>query len=102
VSLPLIGWVVDGKQVRADAFAGRVRRVAGRQLDVELETALPGLTNVRLRLSWPDRGRVSGDLWGKVTGERAGRTTIHLTSIDPADAAMLDGMGTGDASSVVS
>jgi hypothetical protein len=46
---------------------------------------------------------VSGDLWGKVTGETAGRTTIHLTSIDPADAAVLDGMTAGDdAASAVS
>jgi class 3 adenylate cyclase len=102
VSLPLVGWVVDGKQVRADSFGGRVRRIAGRAIDVELETALPTLTNVRLRLSWPDRDRVSGDLWGKVTGETAGRTRIHLTSIDPADAAVLDGMGGGDASSEAS
>ncbi|HEY3099566.1 MAG TPA: adenylate/guanylate cyclase domain-containing protein [Methylomirabilota bacterium] len=103
VSLPLVGWVVEGKQVRAESFGGRVRRVAGRQLEVELESTLPTLTNVRLRLSWPERGRVSGDLWGKVTGETAGRTTIHLTSIDPADAAVLDGMTAGDdAASAVS
>lgn len=97
VSVPLVGWVVDGKRVRVESFAGLVRRIAGRQLHIELEAPLPALTNVRLRLSWPERGRVSGDLWGKVTGESAGRTIIHLTSIDPADAAVLDGMAGGDA-----
>ena len=51
VSLPLIGWIVDGKQVRTESFAGRVRHVAGRRLDVELETTLAPLTNVRLRLT---------------------------------------------------
>jgi adenylate cyclase len=102
VSLPLVGWIVDGKQVRADSFAGRVRRVSGRQLDVELETPLPTLTNVRLRVSFPDRGRVSGDLWGKTTHEAGGRTTVHLTSIDPADAAVFDGMVDGEASTEAS
>lgn len=102
VSLPLVGWVLEGKQVRRDAFNGRVRRIADRQLEVELETALPALTNVRLRVSWPDLGRVSGDLGGKVTGESAGRATINLTSLDPADAAVLDGMAASHASSAVS
>jgi len=102
VSLPLIGWVVDGKQVRTESFAGRVRHVAGRRLDVDVETPLPPLTNVRLRLTWPELGRVSGDLWGKVTTESGGRVAIHLTSIDPADAAVLDGMGALDTSSEAS
>jgi class 3 adenylate cyclase len=102
VSLPLIGWIVDGKQVRTESFAGRVRHVAGRRLDVELETTLAPLTNVRLRLTWPELGRVSGDLWGKVTTESGGRVGIHLTSVDPADAAVLDGMGTPGASSEAS
>ena len=102
VSLPLVGWIVDDKQVRRESFAGRVRRVAGRQLEVELETSLPPLTNVRLRLTWPDLGRVSGDLWGKVTTDAAGRVRIHVTSVDPADAAVLDGMGAAGAASEAS
>ena len=102
VSLPLVGWVVDGKQVRSESFAGRVRRVSGRQLEAELETPLAPLTNVRLRLTWPELGRVSGDLWGKVTTQTAGRVRIHLTSVDPADAAVLDTMGTTGAASEAS
>jgi class 3 adenylate cyclase len=102
VSLPLVGWVVDGKQVRTESFSGRVRRLAGRQLDVDVEVALPPLTNVRLRLTWPELGRVSGDLWGKVTTESAGRVRIHVTSVDPADAVVLDGMGGRETSSEAS
>jgi class 3 adenylate cyclase len=98
VSLPLVGWIVDGKQVRTESFTGRVRHVAGRRLEADVETTLPPLTNVRLRLTWPDRGRVSGDLWGKVTTASGGRVHIHLTSVDPADAAVLDGMAMRDAS----
>jgi class 3 adenylate cyclase len=102
VSLPLVGWVVDGKQVRTESFSGRVRRLAGRQLDVDVEVPLPPLTNVRLRLTWPELGRVSGDLWGKVTTESGGRVRIHVTSVDPADAAVLDGMGGRETSSEAS
>jgi class 3 adenylate cyclase len=90
VSLPLVGWVVDGKRVRSESFAGRVRRLGARHVDAELEASLAPLTNVRLRLTWPELDRVSGDLWGKVTGETSGRTRIHLTSVDPVDAAVLD------------
>ena len=102
VSVPLVGWVVDDKHVRSDSFAGRVRLVTGRQLEVELETPLAPLTNVRLRLTWPGLGRVSGDLWGKVTTDAAGRVRIDLTSVDPADAAVLDGMGVAGAASEAS
>jgi hypothetical protein len=60
---------------------------------VELETPLAPLTNVRLRLTWPALDRVSGDLWGKVTSATSARAEIHLTAVDPADAAVLDGLG---------
>src|SRR6059036_1527872 len=93
VSLPLVGWVVDGKQVRSESFAGRVQRLGPRFIDAEVQAPLTPLTNVRLRLTWPDLDRVSGDVWGKVTSATAGRVRIHLTSVDPADAAVLEGLG---------
>jgi hypothetical protein len=102
VSLPLVGWVVDGKRVRSESFAGRVRRVSGRQIEADVDTPLAPLTNVRLRVTWPELGRVSGDLWGKVTTETAGRVQIHLTSVDAADAALFDAMGAASATSEAS
>ena len=102
VSLPLVGWVVDGKQVRSESFAGRVQRLGPRFIDAEIQAPLAPLTNVRLRLTWPDLDRVSGDVWGKVTSATAGRVRIHLTSVDPADAAVLEGLGTADAASEAS
>ncbi len=102
VSLPLVGWVVDGKQVRSESFAGRVQRLGPRFIDAEVQAPLTPLTNVRLRLTWPDLDRVSGDVWGKVTSATAGRVRIHLTSVDPADAAVLEGLGTADAASEAS
>jgi class 3 adenylate cyclase len=90
VAWPLVGWVVEGKQVRAEAFTGTVRRLGRRHLDVDGAAALPPLTNVRLRLTWAGAGRASGDLYGKVTGEVAGLLRIHLTSIDPGDERLLE------------
>jgi class 3 adenylate cyclase len=89
VTLTLVGWIVEGKQIRADAFTGEVRRLGHRYLDVANIAALPPLTNVRLRLTWASSGRASGDLYGKVTGEVGGLLRIHLTSVDPGDEVLL-------------
>ena len=90
VTLPLVGWIVEGKQVRPDAFTGEVRRLGRRHLDVANVVMLPPLTNVRVRLTWTGSGRASGDLYGKVTGEVGGLLRIHLTSVDPGDEILLE------------
>ena len=90
VTLPLVGWIVEGKQIRADAFTGEVRRLGRRHLDVANVPVLAPLTNVRLRLTWTSSGRASGDLYGKVTGEVGGLLRIHLTSVNPGDEILLE------------
>jgi class 3 adenylate cyclase len=90
VALPLVGWRVEGKQVRADSFTGEVRRLGRRHVDVATAAALPPLTNVRLRLTWAGSGRASGDIYGKITGEVGGLLRIHLTSVDPGDEILLE------------
>ncbi|HEV8471494.1 MAG TPA: adenylate/guanylate cyclase domain-containing protein [Methylomirabilota bacterium] len=90
VALPLVGWVIEGKQVHAESFTGEVRRLGRRYLDVALDAPLAPLTNVRVRLTWAGSGRASGDVYGKVTGEAAGLVRIHLTSVDPGDATLLE------------
>jgi class 3 adenylate cyclase len=90
VTLPLVGWIVEGKQVRADAFTGEVRCLGRRHLDVANVPVLAPLTNVRLRLTWTSSGRASGDLYGKVTGEVGGLLRIHLTSVNPGDEILLE------------
>jgi class 3 adenylate cyclase len=89
VALPLIGWVVDGKTVRAEPFTGNVRRLGRHHLDVATATVLPPLTNVRVRLTWAESGRASGDMYGKVTGEVGSLLRVHLTSVDPGDDLLL-------------
>jgi hypothetical protein len=81
------GAVLEGKQLGAEAFSGTVRRLDGHAVEAELDTPPAVLTNVRLRLAWPER--TSGHVYGKVTGAvmRGGRplVRVHLTSVEPAD-----------------
>jgi len=87
VALALTGAIFEGKHVEGQ-FTGTVRRLGRRRLDATLDATLAPLTNVRLRLTWPD-GRGSADVYGKVTAVADGVTRIHLTSVDPADEATL-------------
>jgi hypothetical protein len=94
VELPLAGAVIQGKRVHAGAFAGTVRRLGRRSLEAAVDVELAALTNVRLRLTYPDPPRESGDVYGKVTGAidrgRVRLTRIHLTSVNAGDQAILE------------
>jgi len=91
--LPLRGWVVEGKQLGGE-FEGTVTRLGRRSFDARLAADLAPLTNVKLRVSAPELGQQSGDLYGKVVGVADGSgarvTSIRLTSIDPADQRLFD------------
>jgi adenylate cyclase len=93
-SLPVTCWVIDGKVVSQDEIAGTVLRLGMRHLDVHLHTSLQPLTNVRLRLGYPDLGYDSGDLYGKVLAEEQQHgvcmTRIRLTSVDAMDQKIID------------
>jgi class 3 adenylate cyclase len=95
VTLPVTCWVIDGKVVGQEEITGTVLRLGLRQLDVRLDTTLPPLTNVRLRLRYPTLGHDSGELYGKVLTEAqqqgAGVTPIRLTSVDAVDQKIIDG-----------
>ncbi len=96
VSLPITCWVIDGKIVGSEAIAGEVRGLRARELVTRLDTPLAPLTNVKLRVTDPDTGRQSGDIYGKVTREEPGRprplTRIHLTSVTDGDARALEAL----------
>ncbi len=93
VTLPLRCWVIEGKSVRPEAINGEVVRLGAGRLDARLETQLPPLTNVRLRLSYPTLAQESADLYGKVmsAGEAVGQWSVRigLTSVDAADQEIL-------------
>jgi hypothetical protein len=93
VDLPLVGAVIQDKRVNPDAFTGTVRRLGRHSLEAALSVELAALANVRLRVTYADPPRESGDVYGKVTGqvERDGArlTRIHLTSVEAMDQAML-------------
>jgi hypothetical protein len=99
VVLPLGGVIFEGKQVEG-GFAGSVQRLGRRRLDATVDAELAVLTNVKLRLTWPD-GRRSGELYGKVTGqvEHDGvrLTRVHLTSVEASDEATIATLVAGTA-----
>jgi sigma-B regulation protein RsbU (phosphoserine phosphatase) len=94
VALPLTCAVIEGKAVSKTSIPGEVVRLGRRHLAARLATPLAPLTNVRLRLTYPDRGEESGDLYGKVMAEEpqpAGPLTlIRLTSVDAAEQATIE------------
>jgi hypothetical protein len=81
--------VIEGKIVGAERIDGRVLRIGPRELLARLDRPLPPLTNVKLRLDYPDSGGESADVYGKVTREEPGDTgsltRIHFTSMNEAD-----------------
>jgi adenylate cyclase len=95
-ALPLRCWVIDGKTVLPDTMAGQVVRLRPGQLEVQLDSQLPPLTNLRLRLQYPDLGQESGDVYGKVVAAHdrgsEGIIRIGLTSVDSTDQQILETM----------
>lgn len=93
VALPARCWVLDGKTIAAEALEGTVVRLGRRRVDLRLSTPLAPLTNVRLRIAYPEPGHESGDLYGKVAAAEAGAdggTPIRLTSVDAGDRRVID------------
>ena len=96
VAIPLRCWAIDDKVVRPDSLDGEAIRLRPRQIDARLAARLPPLTNIRLRLAYPEPRLESGDLYGKVltSSEEGGAwiVRIALTSMEPADEAVLKGL----------
>jgi hypothetical protein len=103
VSLPLRCWVLEGKTVRGEAVPGEVIALGPRRLTARLTTPLPPLTNVRLRLRYPERQQDSADIYGKVLpGERAGAADalrVGLTWVEATDQRLLDALQAAAAAS---
>ncbi len=96
VALPLQAWVIEGKAIRPEAIGGEAVRLGHMRLAARLPTPLAPLTNVRLRLRYPALGQESGDVYGKVVASDgdpgAGLARIRITSVDPADQQILEGL----------
>ena len=82
VSLALRCWVIEGKIVAHESVGGRVLRIGRRELVARLDAPMPPLTNVRLRLAYPNTPAESADIYGKVVGaRRAGWSDAHPHSL---------------------
>jgi class 3 adenylate cyclase len=100
VELALRGWILEGKQL-AGAIAGTVRHLGRQTLEAHLDADLPLLANVKLRLRATDSEAESGDLYGKVIGQASASQPpllrIRLTSVEPADRALIERLLAGTA-----
>ena len=87
VALPAICAVIEGKVIRHDTLRGTVTRLGLRQIDVRFDTPLAALTNVKLKVTYPDLGHDSGDLYGKVVAGASdpALTRIRFTSVEALD-----------------
>jgi class 3 adenylate cyclase len=96
VALPITCWVIDGKIVRPESIAGLVLRLGRRELVARLDVLLAPLTNMKLRLGYPDGRGESQDIYGKVTQEEPGEhrplTHIHFTSMTDGDAKVVEAL----------
>jgi adenylate cyclase len=94
VDLPGRCWLIEGKTVSERAEPVRVLRLGRRRLDLTIGASLPALANVRLRVRFPGAERDSEDIYAKVLDsapvDGAYRARVHLTSVDPADRAVIE------------
>ncbi|HEX6080624.1 MAG TPA: adenylate/guanylate cyclase domain-containing protein, partial [Methylomirabilota bacterium] len=94
VDLPGRCWLIEGKTVSERAEPVRVLRLGRRRLDLTIGASLPALANVRLRVRFPGAERDSEDIYAKVLdsapADGAYRARVHLTSVDPADRAVIE------------
>jgi class 3 adenylate cyclase len=95
VALPMQCWVIEGKVISQQTISGTVQRLGLRSLEVSLAQPLRPLTNVRLRLRYPDSEHDSGDIYGKVLTVKSlkdtGLTHVRLTSVDAMDQKIMAG-----------
>ena len=93
LALPVTCWVIEGKVISQEALPGTVLRLSRQQLAIRMAASLQPLTNVRLRLRYPELHHDSGDLYGKVLAtepqEGGSIAQIRLTSMDSEDQKML-------------
>jgi adenylate cyclase len=101
MALPARYWVIEGKTIQGDGLTGTVVRLGTRRLTLQLDTVLPALANLRLRLCYPAAGQESDDLYGKVIDvEQADGVClarVHLTSVDETDRKAIEALVSGGA-----
>jgi class 3 adenylate cyclase len=101
VALPARYWLIEGKTIQGDGLTGTVVRLGTRRLTLRLDTVLPALANVRLRLCFPAAGQESDDLYGKVIDveqtDGVCLARVHLTSVDEADRKAIEALVSGGA-----
>jgi hypothetical protein len=78
--------ILEEKFVGHTVYSGRLVAISAREANIEAETALPRLSNLRLEVEAVDGANPRGEIYAKVVGQTAdsgGETLIRYTSITP-------------------
>jgi hypothetical protein len=90
--IPLRYEVVESSQVGGESHRGAFTKLARKWAEARLESSVPPLSNLKMRLIGPDGKELPGTLYGKVVASVPGsssRFSVRFTSVPPEiDAAL--------------
>jgi adenylate cyclase len=90
--IPLRYEVVESSQVGGESHRGAFTKLARKWAEARLESSVPPLSNLKMRLIGPDGKELPGTLYGKVVAsvpESSSRFSVRFTSVPPEiDAAL--------------
>jgi adenylate cyclase len=90
--IPLRYEVVESSQVGVESRRGALTKVARKSAELRLETPVPPLSNLKMRLLGSDGTDLPGTLYGKVVASVPGsssRFSVRFTSVPPEIDAVL-------------
>ena len=90
--IPLRYEIVESSQMGGERHSGALTKLARKWAEARLETAVPPLSNLKMRLIGSDGHEMPGTLYGKVVASVPGSTsrfTVRFTSVPPEIEAVL-------------
>ncbi len=84
--VPLLYEVVESSQVGVESRRGALTKLSRKSAELRLESPVPPLSNLKMRLIGPDGQEMPGTLYGKVVANVPGsssRFSIRFTSVPP-------------------
>jgi hypothetical protein len=94
-AIPLTYEVMDAYHLGGEILKGSLTRLSAKGGEVRLETPVPTLSNLKMRLLDKNGGEIPGSLYGKITGLVPKSSTdflIRFTSVSPEIETLLRGL----------
>ncbi len=78
-------WVLDGKATQGPPQSGRLTHLSRHHAQLDTETALEALADLRMEIQGPEGGALEGDLYAKVlAGASDAGLRVGFTAVSPA------------------